>query len=65
MSFCAADDIGLTYRVARATGREFASMGINLVQAPIVDVVAYSGRKTIKSASFGENVQRYATTPLQ
>ncbi len=58
MSFCAADDIGLTYRVARATGREFASMGINLVQAPIVDVVAYSGRKTIKSASFGENVQK-------
>ena len=55
MSFGAADDTDLTYRVAFETGKEFAAMGINLVQAPIVDVLTYSGRKTMKSASFGEN----------
>lgn len=55
MSFGAADDVDLTYKVAFETGTEFAAMGINLVQAPIVDVLAYSGRKTMKSASFGED----------
>lgn len=58
MSFGAADDADLTYRVAYATGKEFKAMGINLVQAPIVDVLTYSGRKTMKSASFGENVEK-------
>ena len=56
MSFGAANDTDLTYRVAKATGEEFKAMGINLVQAPIVDVLTYSGRKTMKSASFGEDV---------
>ena len=58
MSFGAADDPELTYKVAYATGKEFKAMGINLVQAPIVDVLTYSGRKTMKSASFGENVEK-------
>lgn len=58
MSFGAADDTQLTYEIAKATGEEFAAMGINLVQAPIVDVLTYEGRKTMKSASFGENVER-------
>ena len=58
MSFGAADDTELTYKIARATGREFAAMGINLVQAPIVDVLTYSGRKTMKSASFGSDVNK-------
>ncbi len=56
MSFGAANDTELTYRVARAAGAEMAAMGINLVQAPIVDVLTYNGRKTMKSASFGQNV---------
>lgn len=58
MSFGAADDTELTYRVAKATGEEFAAMGINLVQAPIVDVLTYGGRKTMKSASFGEDTDK-------
>lgn len=58
MSFGAADDTELTYKIAKATGKEFKAMGINLVQAPIVDVLTYSGRKTMKSASFGENVDK-------
>ncbi|MBQ4314972.1 MAG: glycoside hydrolase family 3 protein, partial [Lentisphaeria bacterium] len=58
MSFGAAADYDLTYRVAYATGREFAAMGINLVQAPIVDVLTQSGRKTMKSASFGQDVEK-------
>ena len=58
MSFGAADDAELTYNIAKATGEEFKAMGINLVQAPIVDVLTYSGRKTMKSASFGENVEK-------
>lgn len=56
MSFGAANDPELTRKVARAAGEEFAAMGINLVQAPIVDVLTYDGRKTMKSASFGEDV---------
>lgn len=58
MSFGAADDTELTYKIAKTTGEEFKAMGINLVQAPIVDVLTYSGRKTMKSASFGENVDK-------
>jgi len=58
MSFGVADDEELTYKVAYATGKEFKSMGINLVQAPIVDVLTYAGRKTMKSASFGEDVEK-------
>lgn len=64
MAFGAADDTELTYKVAKATGKEFAAMGINLVQAPIVDVLTYLGRKTIKSASFGQNVDKVCTHAL-
>ncbi|MBR0458969.1 MAG: hypothetical protein IJJ26_07015 [Victivallales bacterium] len=64
MSFGAANDTDLTYRVAKATGEEFAAMGINLVQAPIVDVITYSGRKTMKSASFGQDVQKVTAHAL-
>ncbi len=64
MSFGVANDPDLTYRVARAAGEEFGAMGINLVQAPIVDVLTYSGRKTMKSASFGEDVERVCTHAL-
>lgn len=64
MSFGAADDTGLTYRVALAAGKEFAAMGINLVQAPIVDVLTHAGRKTMKSASFGESVEKVSAHAL-
>ena len=64
MSFGAADDYDLTYRVAYATGKEFAAMGINLVQAPIVDVLTQSGRKTMKSASFGQDVEKVTAHAL-
>ena len=64
MSFGAADDYDLTYRVAYATGRELASMGINLVQAPIIDVITPSGRKTMKSASFGKDVEKVTAHAL-
>lgn len=58
MQFGAADDVSLTYDVAFAVGREFASMGINLVQAPIVDVLTYDGRRTMKAATFGDNTKK-------
>jgi len=64
MSFGAADDTALTYQVAYAAGKEFKAMGINLVQAPIVDVITYSGRKTMKSASFGEDVEKVTAHAL-
>ncbi len=64
MSFGVADDTGLTYRVALAAGKEFAAMGINLVQAPIADVFIHAGRKTMKSASFGENVEKVSSHAL-
>lgn len=54
MCFGVADDADLTYRVAKATAEEFAAMGINMVQAPIVDVFRYQGRNTMKAATFGE-----------
>lgn len=58
MQFGAADDVSLTYEVALATAREFASMGINLVQAPIVDVLTYDGRRTMKAATFGDSTKK-------
>lgn len=63
MSFGVVDDVDNTYRIARATAREFRSMGINILQAPILDVLTYDGRKTIKASSFGttqEKVARHA-----
>jgi len=68
MAFGAADDADLTRRVARASGEEIRSVGINLVQAPIVDILHFRGRKTIKAASFGasaELVTRHAVAMLQ
>ncbi len=64
MSLGVANDTELTYQVAKATGEEFAAMGINLVQAPIVDVITYAGRKTMKSASFGVEVERVSAHAL-
>lgn len=55
MAFGAADDLELTYNIAKATAEEFAAMGINFVQAPIIDVFRYSGKETMKAATFGEN----------
>ena len=55
MSFGAADDVDLTYKIAYAAGKEFRAMGINLVQAPIVDVLRYEGRQTMKAATFGQD----------
>jgi beta-N-acetylhexosaminidase len=55
MAFGAADDMDLTYKVALAAGRELRAMGINVVQAPIVDVLRYEGRQTMKAATFGED----------
>lgn len=57
MAFGAADDVELTYQAGKATGREFAAMGINFVQAPIVDVIRFEGRRTIKASSIGEPVE--------
>ena len=68
MSFGAADNPELTYQIAKATGQEFYAMGINLVQAPIVDVLTYAGRKTMKSASFGSDTElvcRHANAMMQ
>ena len=56
MAFGAIDDPELTYRAAKATAREFRAMGINMVQAPIIDVLRYEGRKTMKASSFGESI---------
>ncbi|MBE7053062.1 MAG: hypothetical protein E7391_02165 [Ruminococcaceae bacterium] len=64
MSFGAVDDTDLTYEIAKAAGKEFRSMGINLVQAPIVDVLTYDGRKTMKAATFGENVEKVTAHAL-
>lgn len=64
MEFGAADDTELTYKVAKATGEEFAAMGINMVQAPIVDVLTYDGRKTMKAATFGENAAKVSEHAL-
>lgn len=57
MSFGAAGDPELTYEIAKATAKEFRSMGINHVQAPICDVLRYQGRKTMKSSVFAEDQQ--------
>lgn len=64
MCFGVADDAELTYQVARATGEEFASMGINMVQAPIVDVFRFQGRQTMKAATFGEDAELVAKHAL-
>lgn len=55
MSFGAAGDPELTYEIAKATAKEFRSMGINHVQSPICDVLRYPGRKTMKSSVFAES----------
>ena len=63
MAFGVVDDVDNTYRIAKATAEEFRSMGINILQAPILDVLTYEGRKTIKASSFGmthEKVARHA-----
>lgn len=60
MAFGVADDIKLSYEIAKAMAEEFRSMGINTVQSPILDVLKYEGRKTVKSASFGMSAQKVA-----
>ncbi|MBE6750068.1 MAG: glycoside hydrolase family 3 protein [Ruminococcaceae bacterium] len=60
MCFGVADDVELTYEVAKATAKEFRSMGINQIQAPICDVFRYPGRQTMKAATFGENAEAVA-----
>lgn len=60
MCFGAADDTELTYQIAKGTAEEFRAMGINMVQAPIVDVFRYQGRNTMKAASFGEDKELVA-----
>jgi len=55
MAFGAADDPELTNRVAYHSGLQMKALGINLVQAPITDVISFAGRTTIKAASFGED----------
>lgn len=68
MSFGIADDTELTFSIAKAFGEECKAMGINLIQAPIVDVITYNGRKTMKSASFGSDpdlVGRHALAMMQ
>ncbi len=57
MAFGAAADTELTYEIAKATAKEFRSMGINHVQSPICDVLRYQGRKTMKASVFAEDQQ--------
>lgn len=51
----AANDPDLTEQIAYLGGKQMKSLGINMVQAPITDVISYAGRTTIKAASFGED----------
>ncbi len=60
MCFGVADDENLTYEVAKATAKEFRSMGINQIQSPICDVFRYPGRQTMKAATFGDDPQSVA-----
>lgn len=60
MCFGVADDSELTYQVAKATAEEFRAMGINQIQSPICDVFRYSGRQTMKAATFGEDAEKVA-----
>ena len=60
MCFGVADDVELTYQVAKATAKEFRSMGINQIQSPICDVFRYPGRQTMKAATFGDNPENVA-----
>jgi len=60
MCFGVADDTELTYQVAKATAEEFRAMGINQIQSPICDVFRYSGRQTMKAATFGEDAENVA-----
>lgn len=60
MCFGVADDAELTYQVAKATAQEFRAMGINQIQSPICDVFRYSGRQTMKAATFGEDAESVA-----
>ncbi len=68
MCFGCADDTELTYETAKAAAKEFRAMGINMIQAPIVDVFRYEGKNTMKAASFGEDaklVTRHALSMQQ
>ena len=60
MCFGVADDVELTYQIAKATAEEFRSMGINQIQSPICDVFRYPGRQTMKAATFGDNAEKVA-----
>ena len=60
MCFGVANDENLTYEVAKATAKEFRSMGINQIQSPICDVFRYPGRQTMKAATFGDDPQSVA-----
>lgn len=64
MCFGVADDENLTYEISKATAMEFKSMGINQVQSPICDVFRYTGRQTMKAATFGENPESVAKHAL-
>lgn len=60
MCFGVADDLELTYQVAKATAEEFRALGINQIQSPICDVFRYPGRQTMKAATFGEDAELVA-----
>ncbi|MGI6279143.1 MAG: glycoside hydrolase family 3 protein [Acutalibacteraceae bacterium] len=60
MCFGVADDVELTYKIAKATAMEFRSMGVNQIQSPICDVFRYPGRQTMKAATFGEDPELVA-----
>ena len=60
MCFGVADDVELTYEVAKATAKEFRAIGINQIQSPICDVFRYPGRQTMKAATFGEDAELVA-----
>lgn len=64
MCFGAVDDTDLTYLVAKATAEEFRAMGITQIQAPILDVLTYEGRKTMKVACFGSDPDKVTAHSL-
>lgn len=55
MSLGAADDEGLTERVAAATGRGLRSVGVNLDFAPVADVNSNPDNPVIADRSFGSD----------
>ena len=60
MSYGVVDETDTTYNISKALAKEFRSMGISMLQSPILDVLTYEGRKTVKASSFGTTPEKVA-----